>query len=326
MLNACSLSHISELLCVLAGKIAVINVKIETAISERKNHWHCLFYPSMARCKQPAHPINIHLSKQISPAHKSQSGNEENSVLIYGNGKLARRWKLCLMEKSTDAIRSKCFRIMCSAAKNVLGLCWCTFACWYSRRLSPVSISLAYTIFAAYLTFLSKTKINENFSFREMEADEISRDSEYFFSAYLPNEIARIKIIFQIVDGEISQCWDPSRAGSVPLLCVDMKNGKTKQRKSKLERSNLSAFKLTSQQKIPTQTGETLPALPSSAIDDSFVFDEFPTWRPAAYLTNCTQLISNGENYYLTRYIIMRVAWFSVDVCFQRARAKQSAQ
>lgn len=49
--------------------------------------------------------------------------------------------------------------------------------------LSPATISLAYTIFPAYLAFLSKTKINEYFSFREIEAAEISLRFRVFFGA-----------------------------------------------------------------------------------------------------------------------------------------------
>lgn len=115
--------------------------------------------------------------------------------------------------------------------------------------LSPASISLAYTISAAYLTILSKTKINENFSFREIEADEISLRFRVFFRSYRSTEITRIKIIFQIVDGEIIPRWRSSCARLCG--CVDMKSGK---QRNKLQRSNFAAFKLTSQHKLRHRT------------------------------------------------------------------------
>ena len=98
----------------------------------------------------------------------------------------------------------------------------CTHVCWYSCLLfvayQPLRSLSFIQFFPAYLSFLSKTKINENFSFRQIEADEISLRFRVFFRRYLSNEITRIKIIFQIVDGEIN--WS-SRSISLcsVLLC-----------------------------------------------------------------------------------------------------------
>lgn len=133
------------------------------------------------------------------------------------------RWReLCLMGNGHGkAIRSAawepCARRMC------LCCAMCLFVCWYScfpRCLSPASISLAYTIFPAYLAFLSKTKINEYFSFGEIEADEISLRFRVFFRHYLSNEITRIKVIFQIVDGEIRTLRSISQVFCCSLLLL----------------------------------------------------------------------------------------------------------
>lgn len=99
-------------------------------------------------------------------------------------------------------------------------MCLCCAVCWYScfpRPLSRASISLAYTIFPAYLAFLSKTKINEYFSFREIEADEISVRFRVFFGA-----IARVRS-----DSNRSSMRDCRWEIEIHLWsCADTKKGK----------------------------------------------------------------------------------------------------
>lgn len=95
------------------------------------------------------------------------------------------------MAMKIDKIFGKkiCFKFMCSTHQD----CISSVGIF---SLSTVSISLAYTIFFAYQTFLSKQKknINENFSFRDWN-ETIKCDSEYF-SVILWMRSARIKIIF----------------------------------------------------------------------------------------------------------------------------------
>lgn len=188
---------------------------------------------------------------------------------------------------------------MCSAAKNVL--CARSSFVGIFPPLSRASISLAYTIFSAYLTFLSKTKINENFSF---QGDWSGRDKfailSIFFRRYRSTEITRIKIIFQIVDGEIRRCWDPSLELCCVLCCehrADIKNGK-QQRTSETRKGQIFVLSSWRVSRIPAP----LPAFhrhPTSIVART-VHDIFPTWKQTAYLTNCTQANLYGENYYLT--------------------------
>lgn len=135
------------------------------------------------------------------------------------------RWReVCLMGNGHGkTIRSVAWESHVLEECACAVLCVRSFVCWYScfpRCLSPASISLAYTIFPAYLAFLSKTKINEYFSFGEIEADEISLRFRVFFRRYLLNEITRIKVIFQIVDGEIKALRSISQVLCCSLLLL----------------------------------------------------------------------------------------------------------
>lgn len=174
----------------------------------------------------------------------------------------------------------------------------CSLVCWYScfpRRLSCASISLAYTIFPAYLAFLSKTKINEYFSFREIEADEISLRFRVFFRRNLSNEITRIKVIFQIVDGEIRSLRSISQVLCCCWMVCRHKERKTTQVKVKKRISVLSSWRLSrnSYAMLPT----FLPSFDGHIERRLWYISDL---KQTGYLTNCTQANLYGENYYLT--------------------------
>lgn len=201
------------------------------------------------------------------------------------------------MENVHERDNISCFKIMCSTALLRMCLRLCSFVgifFYFFLPLSSASISLAYTIFSAYLTFLSKTKINENFSFGEIEADEISLRFWVFFRRYLSTEITRIKIIFQIVDGEISQNAEihlsSFRVLFAVVKCVQTQRTE-KQRNSKGQIVLLSSWP--SQQKTPASHVANFHRTIVAC-------DIFPTWTQTGYLTNCTQANLYGENYYLT--------------------------
>ena len=156
-------------------------------------------------------------------------------------------WKCEISSNSRTAMESGdsigCLRTMCYAV------------CWYScfpRRLSFASISLAYTIFPAYLAFLSKTKINEYFSFREIEANEISVRFRVFFGA-----IARMRSDSN--KSFVRDCWWRDWDSSV-VLCRHKEQRETQ--RSERELCRLST---------------ALPAFPSFPAHQFNGCDIFPT-------------------------------------------------
>lgn len=254
-----------------------------------ENHWHCFILSSHSSCCQPASqhiPINIHLS-MMSISKTAPVGNRRKERnLICENGKLPRRWGFGLMETVHGDNIAPC---ALQFAKNVLVPSMYTqssLAGIFLLALSPVSISLAYTIFSAYLTFLSKTKINENFSFQKIGADEISLRFWVFFSA--------LSLDWDHSNKNYSpDCWwrDWAMLRSI-RRSADAENGK--QRNSKGQNVLLSGWRVS--RNIVERRCQTFVWYPNQQQPSH---DIFPTWTPTAYLTNCTQANLYGENYYL---------------------------
>lgn len=101
---------------------------------------------------------------------------------------------------------------MCSKVLRLCSGC----LCWYLRPPSPAlaisgfDLSRSFSA-AAYLPFLSETKINENFSFREIEADEISWRFRVFFGVIARRDHSNKNYSFQIADGPadyLAMCAD----------------------------------------------------------------------------------------------------------------------
>lgn len=254
-------------------------------------------------------PINIHLSKSISKMGKL------GCLIWMGKFRLADESVVLNGEWPWSAIRS-------SLWNHVLRrMCLC---CVRTHSLAGISsLIVSYDLSRLYNSArLSNAFIeNENkwefFISSEIEASEISLRFRVFFRCYLSNEITRIKIIFQIVDGAIIRGWDLQLSCFVLLLCVDMKNGKTTKQNFK---GQICCFQADESAEIPPGSVASLPSAEHSYA--TVIYFRLQTPTVAAILRAALKLISMAKIIIGLQYIkTSECVWFSVDIFSFRRRS-----
>lgn len=186
-------------------------------------------------------------------------------------------------------------------------------ACWYfpPRLIASFDLPRLYNFFSLSHIFIENENKWEFFISEDWSGRDKFAILSIFFRRYRSTEITRIKIILQIVDGEIGRCWDPS-AGVQTRRTENNETRKVKMFCFQADESAEILLSVVARLSFDIQT------------NNSRAMIYFRLEHQLLILQIALRLISTAKIIICLQYIIMRVVWFSVDIIRKGTRSGRS--